>query len=67
MGRGIWTERTEKRSHTELSENERGSLDSDKVVKCCVSKDICHTNTESTDRQIYSKRSRCAASVCVCV
>lgn len=49
-----------KDSHTELSENERGTLAADKVVKCCISKDICHTNTESTDRQIYSKRSRCA-------
>lgn len=35
-----------KSSHTELSENERGSLASDKVVKCCISKDICLTNTE---------------------
>ena len=67
MGRHTHTH-TERKRERELSENERGSLASDKVVKCCISKDICHTNTESTDRQIYLERSRrVPAWMCVCV
>ena len=71
MGRDIWGDthtHTQRERERELSENERGSLASDKVVKCCISKDICHTNTESTDRQIYLERSRrVPAWMCVCV